>query len=335
MAKIALQQVKKASQVHPMITLAHAPSLEPKVSTSSNGIDIERGNEENGNAPVKPNAQDQRIREECKEKAAITKAIQVFTMNGNENKNVESRLPIKSMMECPNPFTGPSINIQMSGHLSPSISVPSPKQELSPCRFRKFQPKDPFCVVAESTNNGLCTASDNGNRCWNGCSNMEGKRERKGELTTNERFSEKEVLKNKSSCEVNSSKEDLFIKINPNIDHSEANKISEEQNSGRIELTKETMVGNDVKDDETKDESDKNVMIKSLTTVKALSFKCRQLRNISKLKRTLPSNSANGSGHRSPTHCAIKGNIRIFQGKLNSNLIPYKYLSNIYTLITY
>ena len=244
-AKIALQQVKKASQVHPLIILPQAPSLEPIVSASSIGIDLERGNEENSNDSVQVYTGDQRIKDELEEQTSITNAIQIFSMNGNEQKDIENGLPMIAMMECPTPFIGPSVNLPRSGYLSPSISICSPKQGLSPCRFRKFKSKDPFLVVAQSTNNGVCAASDNTDL---GVS-LDGKLEKREELTPKERFTEIEVLKKKDSV--------------------------------GMKLNMETIVGKDVKDKETNNDNDNIDIIQPSPSVKAISFICRQLRNIS------------------------------------------------------
>ena len=114
-AKIALQQVKRASQVHPLINLAQKPQLKTTESNSTLLKDVERGDNNIGEGPGNCSKDNQLIVEEIDEgfdedKPSTTDATKIISINGSETKGFQNNLPMITMIECPSPCIEPSTN---------------------------------------------------------------------------------------------------------------------------------------------------------------------------------------------------------------------------------
>ena len=307
--KIALHQVKKASQVHPLINLAQKPPLKTTESSSSILIDVENGDDENGNNATKSSVGDQTNNRAHEDKSSTTISINATSMTRNEKREFENRLPMISMMGCPSPCIAPSKISPMLGYLSPSVPTDSSKQRLSPYRFRKFSPKDPVCVMIESTSNLMRASANNGNICCSPDGKLEGNLElvQKSSLPS-------ETERNTESCfSVARTDGNPIIKAS----YNSSNLNQKNDNMRQFKTIQWTIVpdawnvnksDNDHQDDEKMNHNRNNMNI-IRSSSKAISYKCRQLRNVSRLKRMFPSNAPNALERLSPTHGGRKGNI--------------------------
>ena len=300
-AKIALQQVKRASQVHPLINLAQKPQLKTTESNSTLLKDVERGDNNIGEGSGNCSKDNQLIVEEIDEgfdedKPSTTDATKIISINGSETKGFQNNLPMITMIECPSPCIEPSTSISIPGYLSPSISTYTPKQRLSPCRFRKFPVSiDAVGVMVQSTSDVMRASSESGNSSHS----QNGKYGRKENLTLDGNSCDA-GFKFKRLGGEGMTKEKLFIKKESNNELKDTTILKRRKSMDDDDAEDETMKG-----------SCKINIIRPSPTINGISFKCRPLRNVSKIKRIFPSNTSNWSGRQSPTFGPGKGKLQI------------------------